>query len=122
MCCGCLHLNWLPTWGRIRISSIGKILRSLGSQSDKGSCRLSTRLNLWVRIFACRSAHILHLQPYHTHLTISGIPAELRIEIFNPQTGNIYHGGQTHGGTVFSTPSQFVGDYLLYITERTAPQ
>jgi hypothetical protein len=68
-------------------------------------------------------AHTYYIyNPYHTHLTISGIPAGLSIEIFNPQTGDTYHGGQTHGGTVFSKPSQFVGDYLLYITERATPQ
>lgn len=68
-------------------------------------------------------AHTYYIyNPYHTSLTISGIPAGLSIEIFNPQTGDTYHGGQTHGGTVFNQPSQFVGDYLLYITERATPQ
>lgn len=53
--------------------------------------------------------------PYHTNLTITGIPADLRIEILNPQTGTVYSGGQTDGGTFFPKPTQFVGDYLLYI-------
>jgi hypothetical protein len=68
-------------------------------------------------------AHTYYVyNPYHTHLTISGIPAGLSIEIFNPQTGDTHHGGQTYGGTMFSKPSQFVGDYLLYITEHATPQ
>jgi hypothetical protein len=53
--------------------------------------------------------------PYFTDLAISGIPAGLRIEILDPQTGAIYAGGRTDGGTVFKKPTQFAGDYLLYI-------
>jgi hypothetical protein len=53
--------------------------------------------------------------PYHTDLTITGIPADLRIDILNPQTGQVYSGGQTTGGTFFPKPTPFVGDYLLHI-------
>jgi hypothetical protein len=54
--------------------------------------------------------------PYHTDVTITGIPAGLSIEIANPQTGETYQAGKTNGGTNFKKPSQFSGDYLLQIS------
>jgi hypothetical protein len=90
------------------------------SNSDELSRDLGLKRAKFAKLAGAHTYYIYN--SYHTSLTISGIPAGLSIEIFNPQTGDTYHGGQTHGGTVFNKPSQFVGDYLLYITERATPQ
>ncbi|WP_447980683.1 apiosidase-like domain-containing protein [Candidatus Nitrospira bockiana] len=86
--------------------------------SSASSNVLSRRIGLkrakFARVHGCEEYYAYN--PYHTDLTITGIPAGLSIEVFNPQTGAVYPGGQTNGSTRFSRPSEFAGDYVLHLS------
>lgn len=85
--------------------------------SQKSSNVLSRRIGLKRAKFASiKERHEYYAyNPYHSDVTIIGIPPGLPIEIVDPKTGSIYSAGQTNGSTLFTKPSQFAGDYLLHI-------